>query len=284
MEAPARRRACRGHSALLSGGLPGRGKARTQGREVLHRGRSKPAPSSPQGKRTRFCIRSTNSGFNPANYGINYAINKAAEVVDGALKSKKRTSYNGTFALVLANLVVFAAGQLKFNIQPLMLYHMKPQWYQFLTSIFCHATWQHLSSNLFFLYIFGKLVEEEEGVVGVVTTYLVCGIGGAIASLLLSSKHAISLGASGAVFGLFAVSVLVKLSFNPKKLIESAILGQFVYQQVANEVKMQAGRFGTKQVMAGGSQVSHVAHLAGALAGVILILLISRLPAAPSRS
>merc|ERR1719379_582347 len=221
-----------------------------------------------------------NPGF---HYPINYAIGKAAEVVDGALKGRKRPSYNGTFALVLANLALFAVGQAGYNIQPLMLYHLKPQWYQFLTCIFCHATWQHLSSNLFFLYIFGKLVEEEEGVAGVVTTYVVCGLGGAVASLLLSSKHAVSLGASGAVFGLFAVSVLVKLSFNPKKLIESAILGQFVYQQVANEVRMQAGKFGGKQVMAGGSQVSHVAHLAGALAGVLLILLISKLPAAPNR-
>ena len=56
--------------------------------------------------------------------------------------------------------------------------------------------------------------------------------GASVASYLLQPKASISLGASGAVFGLFAVSVLVKLSFNPKKLIECGILGQFVIKQL----------------------------------------------------
>lgn len=34
---------------------------------------------------------------------------------------------------------------------------------------------QHLSNNIFFLYIFGKLVEEDEGIFGVWMTYLVTG-------------------------------------------------------------------------------------------------------------
>ena len=60
-----------------------------------------------------------------------------------------------------------------------------------------------------------------------------CGRAGAsVASYLLQPKATISLGASGAVFGLFAVSVLVKLSFNLKKLIECGILGQFVVKQL----------------------------------------------------
>ena len=53
-----------------------------------------------------------------------------------------------------------------------------------------------------------------------------------------------SLGASGAVFGLFAVSVLVKISFNLKKLIECGILGQFVIKQL-----LQVGsRFGLEKM------------------------------------
>ena len=56
--------------------------------------------------------------------------------------------------------------------------------------------------------------------------------GASVASYFLQPKASISLGASGAVFGLFAVSVLVKLSFNLKKLIECGILGQFVIKQL----------------------------------------------------
>lgn len=61
---------------------------------------------------------------------------------------------------------------------------------------------------------------------------LYAAVGASIASFLLQPKQVVSLGASGAVFGLFVVSVLCKLSFNPRKLLECAILGQFVMQQV----------------------------------------------------
>ena len=39
----------------------------------------------------------------------------------------------------------------------------------------CGPRRQHLSNNIFFLYIFGKLVEEDEGIFGVWMTYLVTG-------------------------------------------------------------------------------------------------------------
>jgi membrane associated rhomboid family serine protease len=84
------------------------------------------------------------------------------------------------------------------------------------TSVSIATGRNHLSSNLFFLYIFGKLVEEEGGIVGVWSSYLITGIGANIVSYLLlphSSRGAAvaSCGASGAVFGLFAISVLLKV-------------------------------------------------------------------------
>ena len=80
---------------------------------------------------------------------------------------------------------------------------------QFVTATFMHANWQHLSSNAFALLVFGRMVEEEEGALGVWLTYLLAGVGGTLASYLTSPHTAtISLGASGAVFGLFMVSGL----------------------------------------------------------------------------
>jgi membrane associated rhomboid family serine protease len=58
--------------------------------------------------------------------------------------------------------------------------------------------------------------------------------GANVASYLMMPRNVQSLGASGAVFGLFVVAVVSKLSWNPRKLLESAILGQFVIQQVIN--------------------------------------------------
>ncbi|KAH9768712.1 Rhomboid-like protein 11 [Citrus sinensis] len=55
----------------------------------------------------------------------------------------------------------------------------------------------HLSSNLFFFYIFGKLVEEEEGNFILWLSYNFTG----------ATANSVScVGASGAVFGLFAIS------------------------------------------------------------------------------
>ena len=135
-----------------------------------------------------------------------------------------------------------------------------------------------------FLYIFGKLVEEEEGAFGVWMSYLVTGIGANVASWLLLPKSVggvlgiggaatVSLGASGAVFGLFAVSVLVKLSWNWRRLLEVVILGQFVVDRFLSEAKMVAAAGSG----VGAGNVNHVAHLGGAFAGVLLIFFLTRM-------
>eukprot|EP00798_Chlamydomonas_sp_ICE-L_P020770 gene20770-27594_t len=97
-----------------------------------------------------------------------------------------------------------------------------------------------------------------------------------MASFFLSGRSNISVGASGAVFGLFATSVLLRLTsgFNLKRLLEAAILGNFVVRQVLEEVRNQV----SGGLTMGGMSVAHVAHLGGALAGVVLVYLLSHLP------
>lgn len=212
---------------------------------------------------------STNTS-NPQVNKKNYSAASAASV--------SNTTGTGVFILLLLNLIIFVLDHTFHlpQIQRLYLDHIAPRWWQFITSSFCHGSWAHLSSNTFLLYVFGKIVEEEEGMWGVWFTYIITAVGASVASYLLQPQATISLGASGAVFGLFAVSVLVKLSFNLKKLIECGILGQFVIKQLLQEtMSMKAG--GT---VIAGHHVGHIAHLAGALAGVLLVYCLSRLPGA----
>jgi hypothetical protein len=84
---------------------------------------------------------------------------------------------NGVFLLLLINVALFVADQWLHVgfVKSLYLNHMHPHWWQFVTSIFCHANWAHLSGNIFFLYVFGKIVEEEEGAFGVWFSYLFTG-------------------------------------------------------------------------------------------------------------
>jgi membrane associated rhomboid family serine protease len=201
-------------------------------------------------------------------------------------RGRARDDGNGVFLLLLLNVALFVADQVMHVpvMKDLYLNHMNPRWWQFVTSIFCHANWAHLSGNIFFLYVFGKIVEEEEGAFGVWFSYLFTGVGAGLASYLMlprgsggvlgvGASATVSLGASGAVFGLFAISVLTKLTRpSLRKLLEAVILGQFVVERFLSEAKMAAAVGG---VGAGG--VNHVAHLAGALAGVALIWMLSRM-------
>ncbi|CAK9236561.1 unnamed protein product [Sphagnum troendelagicum] len=193
-------------------------------------------------------------------------------------RTKKKTSFDGIFLILLINLASYAADhwfQLP-AMKALYLYHRFPQWYQFITSTFCHVSWSHLSSNLFFLYIFGKLVEEEEGSFAVWLSYLVTGVGANVVSWLVLPRSVVSAGASGAVFGLFAVSVLVKLSFDWRKILEVLILGQFVVEKVMEAAHSSAQLAG--HTYGAAANINHIAHLSGALVGVALIWLINQIP------
>ena len=93
--------------------------------------------------------------------------------------SVSNTTGTGVFILLLLNLVIFVLDHKLHlpQIQRLYLDHIAPRWWQFITCSFCHASWAHLSSNTFLLYVFGKIVEEEEGIWGVWFTYIITAVG-----------------------------------------------------------------------------------------------------------
>ncbi|KAL6985401.1 Rhomboid-like protein 11, chloroplastic [Sarracenia purpurea var. burkii] len=197
---------------------------------------------------------------------------------EGKQEPEKRA--NGIFWILLLNLGIYAADHLfqVRGIKALYLYHNWPAWYQFVTATFCHANWNHLSSNLFFLYIFGKLVEEEEGNFGLWLSYIVTGAGANLVSWVVLPRNAVSVGASGAVFGLFAISVLVKMSWDWRKILEVLVLGQFVIEKVMEAAQASTGLSGSFRGGYALQNVNHIAHLSGALIGAALVWLLSRVP------
>ncbi|GLJ30305.1 hypothetical protein SUGI_0599520 [Cryptomeria japonica] len=196
----------------------------------------------------------------------------------------RRRPVSAVFWILLLNIGIYVADHwIQFEpIKLLYLYHDWPRWYQFITSTFCHINWNHLSSNLFFLYIFGKLVEEEEGGFALWLSYLVTGAGANIVSWLILPRTIVSVGASGAVFGLFAISVLVKISWDWRKILEVLVLGQFVIEKVMEAAQASAQLGSSNGNLFMGGSINHVAHLSGALVGVALIWLLSRIPSGES--
>lgn len=82
------------------------------------------------------------------------------------------------------------------------------EWYRMVTSGFLHANLLHIGFNMFLLYMLGRLLEPSLGTPRFVVLYfasLLCGSLGA----LLMDPNALTVGASGAVFGLFGAGFLL---------------------------------------------------------------------------
>lgn len=77
------------------------------------------------------------------------------------------------------------------------------QWWRALTAAFLHGGLMHLLFNMYFLYIFGPRLEQQVGSMSFLGIYLASAAGGSLASYAFGTPNAISVGASGALFGLF---------------------------------------------------------------------------------
>jgi membrane associated rhomboid family serine protease len=72
----------------------------------------------------------------------------------------------------------------------------------------------HLLFNMYALYLSGPIVERLYGSVRMVVFYLVCALGGSLASFAFGSD-APSVGASGAIFGLFGMLLIATRTHHP---------------------------------------------------------------------
>ncbi|HZE67443.1 MAG TPA: rhomboid family intramembrane serine protease [Sporichthyaceae bacterium] len=100
-------------------------------------------------------------------------------------------------------------------------------WYRLITATFLHQQTFHIALNMIVLWMFGRPLEARLGRVRYIATYLICGLGGSCASYLFNPPGTASLGASGAVFGLIGVLLVVERRFGsntPGVLVYLAIL------------------------------------------------------------
>ncbi len=76
------------------------------------------------------------------------------------------------------------------------------EYFRLFTSIFLHAGIVHLLCNMYSLYVIGPQAESFYGKLKYLFIFLFSGISGSILSVAFSGNHAVSVGASGAIFGL----------------------------------------------------------------------------------
>lgn len=118
-----------------------------------------------------------------------------------------------TYVLMAINAAVFALQMTIPGFSQHLVYaglytsgYFEPEPWRMLTSIFAHSTSfiGHIAFNMYALYICGRVLEPMLGRLRFLALYLVAGLGGSVAVLLITDPRIPVLGASGAVFGLFA--------------------------------------------------------------------------------
>lgn len=82
-------------------------------------------------------------------------------------------------------------------------------YWRLITSAFLHTGVLHILFNMYALYIFGPMLERYLGVTRFLVMYFTVALGGSVFVYLLSPERTLTIGASGAVFGLFAVALVL---------------------------------------------------------------------------
>ncbi len=142
--------------------------------------------------------------------------------------------------------------------------YFKP--YQLVTHLFAHGSIGHIGFNMLGLYMFGSILEKVWGPKRFFLFYFACGLAAGIAQMLLV-KTGYSLGASGAVMGLFAAFAYLFPNTEMMMLfLPFPIKAKYmVLIMVAIDL---FGQFGPSN-----TGIGHFAHLAGLAMGFILVLL-----------
>ncbi len=131
------------------------------------------------------------------------------------------------------------------------------EWYRLLTCGFLHASLFHIGGNMLLLYFLGRILEPGVGTARFVAIYFASLFAGSFGALLLSPES-LSIGASGAVFGVLAATFVIARGRGVDALASS--VGILIVLNLAIS-------FGVPGISVG-------AHLGGLAAGFICALLI----------
>jgi rhomboid protease GluP len=126
-----------------------------------------------------------------------------------------------------------------------------------------HGDLIHLAFNMYALFLAGSIVERWYGSIRFLAFYLACAAAGSTASFVFGGDVP-SVGASGAVFGMFGILLTAGRLHHPVDRQARGIVNQLVFLVIINLV------FG----FSSGGSIDNAAHLGGLAAGLWLGALI----------
>jgi len=192
------------------------------------------------------------------------------KVTSGVGQASLRSAAPATFVLIAINVVAYLAeiagggggldpgnSSVPIDFGLFGPYVAEGEWYRLLTSGFLHGSIFHIGLNMFALFFLGRLLEPAIGTPRFVALYFASLLTGSLGVILLD-PNALTIGASGAVFGIFGATFLIARSRGVDALASS--IGIIL---VLNLVIT----FGRPEISVGG-------HLGGLAGGALCALVI----------
>lgn len=179
--------------------------------------------------------------------------------------------YFFTVFFVAINIIVFLictfTGSLLYNKGAFYVWNILKgkEYYRLVTAVFLHYDITHIINNMLLLFFMGRIVEKQTGHFAYFIIYMLSGIGGNIVSGLWEyhvESYSISVGASGAVFGLTG-ALLVAVICNKGKIEQIRWQGVLlmIFLSVYNGFAAD--------------NINNAAHLGGLLIGIITTAIVS---------
>jgi len=187
---------------------------------------------------------------------------------------KNSKMYMPTFMLIAANVIVYAytsflSGDFIRTSDPVLeafgqfnYYVVQGEVWRLFTAMFVHADIVHLFGNMFFLLIFGLRAEEMFDVKEYMLIYFLSGLAGGFLTLTLWPLDTLSVGASGAIFGMVGATIIYARRSIGQSIITALLYAFFLF------------------FLNLGENVNYLAHLGGLLVGLLIgyVLATSRRP------
>lgn len=130
-------------------------------------------------------------------------------------------------------------------------------WWRLGTHMFLHGGVVHLAGNVFALLYVGMFLEPLIGKMRFAVAYILAGICGGLASLLMH-PHSVGVGASGAIFGLYGVFLAILSTGHIQKAMRKTMLRSILFFVVFNLIYGLQGN------------TDNAAHVGGLLSGLAI--------------
>jgi membrane associated rhomboid family serine protease len=180
--------------------------------------------------------------------------------------------------LLIINVLIYIA-QYVFAKQEMYLEQWGALWslktgnfkvWQLVTHMFMHSigSFSHILFNMITLWMFGTTLENFWGAKRFLQFYFICGLAAGLAQLFIQPDFSFAVGASGAIMGLMAGFAYLF----PNTSLYMMFIPIPVKAKIAIPLLMAIDLFGGIS-NTGGDNVAHWAHLGGAAAGFILVLI-----------